>query len=489
MRATRLSLVLAGLAGTSAYQLSMRAPGVPKSKRARLSKALRHVPGSRPLFRLLNAPVVDCDKTPDECDWECADELAAADDCEIVQKPRAKDRLIVRIDDRWVDLTGWRNAHPAGSHWIDVYNKADATEVMHAFHSEEAHAMLNRLPPAKEADIPQGVPEVTAHTKAFRALREKLKADGWFKRNPLMEAFTLGGWAAIVASAVLAAAKGNLVLSTVLLGCSNTVAGWVAHDYIHGRGKWPSLMRGFGELGGGMSSTWWSDKHNMHHALTNVVGIDEDLMVDPALYLWAPNKENDNPIVRKIQHWYWPIPYSLLFAIWRIDSIKVTFQRKLWGEFGRLGLHYAALGLLFPWQVLLPAVFLSGLLTATIVTVSHVSEDLYFDGPHKVDYVESQFRSTRDFVCSNPLFEYLSGGMNYQVEHHLFPTMPRYKYPALVPILKDFAAKNNLTYRVDGDFAILKRTVGMLKKVSKLPQTPEGPPSRSDQWVTPAAAR
>ena len=44
-----------------------------------------------------------------------------------------------------------------------------------------------------------------------------------FKRNPLMEAFTLGGWAAIVASAVLAAAKGNLVLSTVLLGCSNTV--------------------------------------------------------------------------------------------------------------------------------------------------------------------------------------------------------------------------------------------------------------------------
>ena len=45
-------------------------------------------------------------------------------------------------------------------------------------------------------------------------------------------------------------------------------------------------MRGFGELCGGMSTTWWSDKHNLHHALTNVVGIDEDLMVDPALYLW-----------------------------------------------------------------------------------------------------------------------------------------------------------------------------------------------------------
>jgi len=220
-----------------------------------------------------------------------------------------------------------------------------------------------------------------------------------------------------------------------------------------------------------------------------VVGVDEDLMVDPALYLWAPSAENDNPLVRKIQHLYWPIPYSLLFAIWRIDSIKVAWQRKLWGEFGRLGLHYAGLALLFPVSVLVPAVFVSGLLTATIVTVSHVSEDLYFDGPHKVDYVESQLRSTRDFVCSNPLFEYLSGGMNYQVEHHLFPTMPRYKYPALVPVLKKFAAENNLPYKVDGDVAILKRTVGMLKSVSALPAVPDGKPSRSDQWVTPAAMR
>jgi fatty acid desaturase len=66
----------------------------------------------------------------------------------------------------------------------------------------------------------------------------------------------------------------------------------------------------------------------------------------------------------------------------------------------------------------------------------------------KVDYVESQFRSTRDFVCSNPALEYLAGGMNYQLEHHLFPTMPRYMYPKLVPVVKQFAAENNLPYKV-----------------------------------------
>ncbi len=44
----------------------------------------------------------------------------------------------------------------------------------------------------------------------------------------------------------------------------------------------------------------------------------------------------------------------------------------------------------------------------------------------------AQYRSTRDAVCSNPFSEWLWGGMQYQLEHHLFPAMPRYKYPRLV---------------------------------------------------------
>merc|ERR1712070_270396 len=122
----------------------------------------------------------------------------------------------------------------------------------------------------------------------------------------------------------------------------------------HGRGPWCSFMRGFGDLGGGMSPTWWSDKHNLHHALTNVVGVDEDLMVDPFLFLWAPDPSNDS-FFRKIQQYYWALPYSMLFAIWRGDSIKVAFRRKLWGECAGLAVHYAILGALFPVKVLVPA--------------------------------------------------------------------------------------------------------------------------------------
>ena len=59
---------------------------------------------------------------------------------------------------------------------------------MTCFHSDKAMAMLARLPNAKPEDVPLGVPDVTPLTRSFRALRKDLRRDGWFKRNPMVEA-------------------------------------------------------------------------------------------------------------------------------------------------------------------------------------------------------------------------------------------------------------------------------------------------------------
>ena len=48
----------------------------------------------------------------------------------------------MRIDDEWYDLTEWKAAHPAGTHWIEAYNNSDATEVMYGFHSHQGLAMM-----------------------------------------------------------------------------------------------------------------------------------------------------------------------------------------------------------------------------------------------------------------------------------------------------------------------------------------------------------
>lgn len=228
-----------------------------------------------------------------------------------------KDRLHVRIDDEWYDLTNWRMAHPAGAHWIDAYKDADATEVMYGFHSDKGMGMIKRLPRSKAP--PVDVPAPVESSYAFRELRAKLVADGWYKPHWRGELQKLMPWAATLWIAkTLSMRSGGLAAFGAIFAyaVSNTLSGWLSHDYVHGRSPFCMAMRGFGELVGGMSTTWWSMKHNMHHALTNEIGYDEDVALEPALYLWQPDPKNDSPM-RKFQHIYWPIPFSVLFLYWR----------------------------------------------------------------------------------------------------------------------------------------------------------------------------
>merc|ERR1719231_2142536 len=62
-------------------------------------------------------------------------------------------------------------------------------------------------------------------------------------------------------------------------------------------------------------------------------------------------------------------------------------------------------------------------------------------------FVETQFSATRDIVCPDPISEYLFGGMQYQLTHHLFPTLPRYKYAQLQPKIIKWAESVGLNYK------------------------------------------
>ena len=124
----------------------------------------------------------------------------------------------------------------------------------------------------------------------------------------------------------------------------------------------------------------------------------------------------------------------------RFDSIKYTLKEKKWNELARLVVHWGAFLAWLPAKTVFLGVWLSGLITATIVTVTHQSEEIFIkDTLRKYDFCEAQFRSTRDAMCSNWFSDALWGGMQWQLEHHLFPTMPRYKYKALHPLLRQWS--------------------------------------------------
>ena len=349
------------------------------------------------------------------------------------------------MDGEWYDLSAWRVAHPAGTHWIDGFANRDATDVLHAFHSAEALAMTSRLPRLKSA--PPSIPPTSALTLGFRKLRAELLRDGWFERVWWREALNVAPIVGLYTAGTVLA-RTTPLLATALLALGSTGAGWVAHDFVHGRGAFCSAMRGFGALFNAHSATWWSNKHNLHHACalwprldpgilptpalaaplrltqrsevvcafvcacagTNQVGVDEDIMADPFFFLWAPDPARDSKW-RRLQHLYavpvysilfalplpfhglprpstaLPLPstryavpvYSILFALWRFNSLRTVVGSRLRGEGCLLLANYAWMALCLPLPVALGHIFFAGVMTATIVTVSHQAEELFHE--------------------------------------------------------------------------------------------------------------
>lgn len=185
------------------------------------------------------------------------------------------------------------------------------------------------------------------------------------------------------------------------------------------------------------------------------------MATDPILYTWAPDPSQDS-FMRKFQHYVFWIPFTMLFGVWRVDSViaaKKNLELKRPGARAELNciiLHYLFMIALFPIQVFLPAVLLAGLIAAFVVTSTHQSEEKFTE--YIPDYVTRQFLCTRSVVMSNPISGWIWGGMQYQIEHHLFPSLPRSKLPALKPIIEKFAKDNNVEggYRESGELEILR---------------------------------
>jgi hypothetical protein len=122
-----------------------------------------------------------------------------------------------------------------------------------------------------------------------------------------------------------------------------------------------------------------------------------------------------------------------------------------------------------PLSVTIGSVLIGGFLVAIVVTCNHQTEEIL---PTNAQYSFSsdQFTTTRGVRCDNFITEYFFGGMQYQLEHHLFPTMPRHNYPKVRALAKKFAEENGEEYKISSvweiiamNYAILKKNAGPIK--------------------------
>jgi len=213
-----------------------------------------------------------------------------------------------------------------------------------------------------------------------------------------------------------------------------------------------------GTFFGGVSLGWWNNKHNKHHAAPNQVGKDSD--IDPSIVHFYPAEAVPQNRILAFMHrhqgwWFFP-----LLAI---EMLNLHFQgvqalvtrpelkhRRL--EIGmliiRLGGYPALLlVLLSPGKALAflgVQLAVTGLYLGLSFSASHIGMAV-LPSDARLDFFRRQVLTSRN-VSGGGFASFGMGGLNYQIEHHLFPSMPRPHLRKAVPIVQNFCANNDIAY-------------------------------------------
>jgi linoleoyl-CoA desaturase len=222
----------------------------------------------------------------------------------------------------------------------------------------------------------------------------------------------------------------------------------------------------------GASSFLWRSKHNvLHHAYPNLEGLDPDIEAgSPLLRLapWQPRRW-----YHRFQHLYVWLLYGLFpLQWWFIDDVRELATGRIGGHRfpparGR-ALLMAVLGkaLFVSWAFVLPAVlhpswallalwglaiFILGNVLAGVFQLAHCVGEAEFLGSGRVesDWAEHQVATSVDFARRNVLLGWYLGGLNFQVEHHLFPRVCHLHYPALSRIVEATCLSHDVRYRCE----------------------------------------
>lgn len=260
----------------------------------------------------------------------------------------------------------------------------------------------------------------------------------------------------------------------MLLGILTSFIGFnIMHDGAHGsfsKHKWINKLAASTLNFLGANSFMWNSKHNIvHHAYTNIDGIDDDINAGPFLRLSESQKYYK---FHKYQHIYFWMVYSLLYIFWIFFSdYKKYFTHKVGNvplQKMKLKDHIAFwtfkvvhLGLffvipvytwgLFAWFIgFLIYTMTSGLVLSIVFQLAHTVEETQFPLPSenhiKDEWAVHQLKTTANFATGNKFISWCLGGLNFQIEHHLFPKISHVHYPEISSIIRNVCEKYGINY-------------------------------------------
>lgn len=268
-----------------------------------------------------------------------------------------------------------------------------------------------------------------------------------------------------------------LFILWAMLGLGQALIGMtVMHDTVHGaysKNKLVNLLLELPILLIGVESKVWRIEHNiLHHTYTNIEGVDQDIA---PRYVFRFSNNQKKRWFHRYQHIYAVFFYSLLLVEWLTfkDFVKVhKYWRNGLIKTVREALFIAAsilvkkslfylVFLVIPLYILTFKAYIIILMFLTMLSVAGVIMTIIFQTAHVIpgtsfndqdeplidqNWHVYQMQTTANFASDNRIVTYLLGGLNFQIEHHLFPFVCHVHYPKIAPIVRQTAAEFNIPY-------------------------------------------
>lgn len=322
----------------------------------------------------------------------------------------------------------------------------------------------------------------------YSDLLSQVRAAGLLDRRPayygakiaVTLAAMLAGW---VAFALLGDSWWQLVVAAFLAAVF-AQTGFLAHDAGHRqifRTRRANRLIGLvaGNLAIGLVFGWWEEKHHRHHAHPNQEGLDPDIGGESLAYT------GDQAAARKTWFGRWVVrhqgvlffPMLLLLAVdFRVTGVKALASpgyRARVPEAVLFGLHIvvylgAVLLVLSPWQALAFLAVHQGLLglyLGSVFAPNHKGMPILARDDDS-DFLRRQVLTSRN-VRGGRLLDFLLGGLNYQIEHHLFPNMPRPALRHAQPLVRAHCLAHGLPYVETGLFDSYGQALRHLESVGR----------------------
>lgn len=400
--------------------------------------------------------------------------------------------LWISIQGKIYDVTDWVNHHPGGS--LPLMNLAgqEVTDAFVAFHPGSAWKRLEKFFTGYYLEN-YTVSEVS---KDYRRLVSEFSKLGFYEKKGHTTGITLFFTALLFTVSVLGVLCSESAIVHLicggLMGVMWIQSGWIGHDSGHYQVMIdPNVNRFIQILTGnclaGISIEWWRWNHNAHHIACNSLDYDPDLQHIPffavsskffnslhsCFYDRKLNFDSVSRFLVSYQHYtYYPVMCLARINLFAQSFILLFSKRKVPHRIQEI------LGLLvfWIWYPLLVSclpnlgervmfVVLSFSVTGiqhVQFTLNHFSTSVYVGPPTGNDWFEKQTSGSLDILCPSWM-DWFHGGLQFQIEHHLFPRLPRCHLREISPFVIDLCKKHNLPYNAASFWKANVMTIATLK--------------------------